>query len=325
MSEMQNVGTDYEKLFRNAAFGGFNKQDVLNYIERMVRNRKKDNEKFQESLKAAESESGALRTQLSAANTERENLRQNLSDAQELLTKLQMENEALSGYNETMKEETQQANEKITALEKQVSDGASADAALQQAKKENGDLVSKLNSAKAELDKSRHAAETFKANAERELQHLREEMKDVSSKLSEKDTVIEELRASLAEAQVQPKDEPAVQSTSAQTTADKVIIATLEARNNDLSARVSELEEKIRRNETEKLRLTAIEDSAYAKAKKIEQEAYAKANEVAGKIAEMCTELSRAQAALESESAKTSAQYASLIEQAELLRKTLEQ
>jgi len=345
MSEMQNPGTDYEKLFRNAAFGGFHKQDVLDYIERMVRNRKKDNEKFQESLKEAQKESGTLRSQLGTANTEREELRTQLNEVKDQLTKLQMENQALSEYNEAMKEETQQSSEQISALEKKLSAAAASEALYQQIRKDKAALEVQFADLQNELETSRCDASAHEAETACALQQVRSELETALEQIAQKDAQIAELQAALASAEEQAKEEPPAPVPSAQATADKVIIATLEARNSDLAARVSELEEKIRKNETDKLRLTAIEDAAYAKAKKIELEANAKAEEICTEasvkadsicaeakqytveisdgIASVCSGLSQAQAALEEETAKATAMYAALIARAEELRKAL--
>lgn len=87
--------------FRSAAFGGFNRQDVMDYLERTVKEHNQTLDELNAQLTAARSEADQLRTQLETAREEaqqaRSELEQRIADQQtaqeqsDLLSKTQEE------------------------------------------------------------------------------------------------------------------------------------------------------------------------------------------------------------------------------------------
>lgn len=87
--------------FRSAAFGGFNRQDVMDYLERTVKEHNQTLDELNAQLTAARGEADQLRTQLETAREEaqqaRNELEQHIADQQtaqeqsDLLSKTQEE------------------------------------------------------------------------------------------------------------------------------------------------------------------------------------------------------------------------------------------
>ncbi len=328
MSDTVNMNNEYDTLFRSAYFGGFNKEDVLDYIERMVRSRKKDNEKYLDNLKQLEQERRELSEKLDAVKSAIDEKDRLLTEWEDTCEKLKLENHALADYNTTMKEELVSANDTIVNLKS----GAES---FEQTAKTCAELSEQVASLKAESAQDK----TLISQLRNELLNLGNEANtsvkaegDYIQKLNAAEARILELEEELAVANVQVT---IPQSTSGQTTADKIIISTLETRNADLSARIADLEAKLRKYESDKVRIRTAEDSAYAKAKRIELDAYAKANALraeaneristfAKRLSALSDALLKARNACVSESEKTSAAYDLLLDETNKLRQSLE-
>ncbi|MEA4823271.1 MAG: hypothetical protein VB111_04055 [Clostridiaceae bacterium] len=91
----------YEKLFRNAMFG-FSKEDVLAYLERMARSRRKESERYASHIRNLEASCESLKQELNAlrAGNSVEPISAPMSVDSGVLT---AENEALKSENEMLK------------------------------------------------------------------------------------------------------------------------------------------------------------------------------------------------------------------------------
>ncbi|MBE6929569.1 MAG: hypothetical protein E7463_04750 [Ruminococcaceae bacterium] len=207
----------FDKLFRTA-LGGFNKDDVINYLERMARNRKKDTERYAAHIRKLESEIESLKAGMP------ETVRTELPGDNSRLSVLESENAALRSEIEVLR---LQASESAALAETAAEAPAQADA--------GPDLQPAVNA---------DACPAAPAQAEAE---------DASASL------IEELREENA---------------------------SLTMCYTELSKKCAVLEEKLRANEVEKLRLGEVEAAAHRNAEKIEAEARARANETLSGVAE---------------------------------------
>ncbi len=322
MNESVNINNEYDTLFRSAAFGGFNKKDVLDYIERMVRSRKKDNEKYLEHLSQLDEERRELFEKLNAVKSAIEEKDKLISEIENDCEKLKLENSALSEYNTTMKEELLCAN-------KAIEDNRGNSDELTAAQNKCNELTREIAALKKESIDDKATIAELRASL---LNAGNLANNDNLEKISIAEARILELEDELALMKKQPIFNA---DTTSQTTADKIIISTLETRNADLSARIADLEEKIRRYETDKVRVRAVEDSAYAKAKRIELDAYAKANALradanerinsfSARLSALSDALVKAREVCVSESEKTSAAYELLLNETIKLRQSLE-
>lgn len=80
--------------FRNAAFGGFNRQDVMDYLERTAKEHAEALEQLRSLLDAAQKERDELTAQVQALTEERDAARQTAAVAEQMPT-LQEENNQL--------------------------------------------------------------------------------------------------------------------------------------------------------------------------------------------------------------------------------------
>ena len=108
---------DYGKLFRVSVVGGFNKQDVLDYIEKTAKKRKKDEERFSEQIKAFENESEGLAAGLQAARADAQeyenSFRSVKAEYDALSEKLKLSDE----FMEAVKEELDTVQAKLSETE----------------------------------------------------------------------------------------------------------------------------------------------------------------------------------------------------------------
>lgn len=214
-----NVSTqelDYGKLFRPSMVGGFNKQDVLNYIDRMSKKRKKDEERYAEHISSLENERDGLAAGLQSARADAE----------------KSEKEALEA-----KSELEALREKLKL----------SDELTEAVKDELDHVQSKLDDAEKSL-------------------------KEINEKYEASIAEIEKLKAEAAKAQEEPyKEQINIQPI------DNVSM---------IEQRCTELEEKLRRYELERMKINEVEEAAYKNARKIEAEAVDYQNKLKNEMSE---------------------------------------
>lgn len=211
----------FDKLFRTA-LGGFNKDDVINYLERMARNRKKDADRYAAHIRELETRIEQLS---SGAPSD---VRIDLPGDNHLVSVLQSENAALRS--------------EIEVLRLQASEKAASEQSAPEAENTGDDLGPDLL---PEVNADMHTAvPAGEASAAPDPASL---------------TLIEELRTENA---------------------------SLMMSYTELGKKCAVLEEKLRANEVEKLRLGEIEAEAHRNAEKIEAEARARAEASMAGVAE---------------------------------------
>ena len=110
--------------FRSAALGGFNRQDVLDYLEKMSAENAQRQQELQQNLEAAEEERRQLAAktaeqeeQLSILHRERDSLSQQLEQAQQALAASQDREEAQERELAALRQERDSLKDKVAALE----------------------------------------------------------------------------------------------------------------------------------------------------------------------------------------------------------------
>lgn len=172
----------YGKLFRNA-LGGFNKDDVLNYLEKAAKSRRKETERFENHVQKLETRVSDLQAALTEQEKIQERTEQKLAEANanpQGLETLRAQLESLILENENLKAENTVAR---TSAEKSGDEAAAAIAALRE-----------------ELEKVRAESASLH-NAASEAEMLRVELEKVRSVAAETDMLREELEKAHCEAE----------------------------------------------------------------------------------------------------------------------------
>lgn len=153
--------------FRNAALGGFNKQDVLDYLELTVRDHNAQTQTMQEQLDQVQAQCAQLMEQAEAHQAQ--------------VTRLQQENQQLNQTIAHLQEELERSRQDSRQLREQAREDADARSLLQaQVDKllpdANAYIAVKERTAGVELDAHRRAqAVVDQAQAEAEQIHLKME------------------------------------------------------------------------------------------------------------------------------------------------------
>ena len=100
--------------FRNAVFGGFNRQDVLDYLETLARENAQKRQELEQSIGRAEGERDELRTQNQALEEQKRALE---GEKEELLRSVQRSQSELAALRTQMGEREQTARQTQQALE----------------------------------------------------------------------------------------------------------------------------------------------------------------------------------------------------------------
>ena len=110
--------------FRSAAFGGFNRQDVLDYLEKMSADNAQRLQELQQRLEDTETERWRLTTQreqqeeeLTILRRDRESLNQQLEQVKQELTDLQEREKSLTQELTFLRQERDQLKAKAAVLE----------------------------------------------------------------------------------------------------------------------------------------------------------------------------------------------------------------
>jgi len=260
----------YDKLFRSSAIGGFNKQDVLNYVERMARNRRWETERYASHIKTVENEKAALQLEL-------KNTQSAIADAQTThaaaLKAMQQEIKDMREKYAVMEADLNAAVSEVKFAQES-KEHAIKQAKLQQAEleseKENLDLLLK------ELNSGKEKAELLAAELKLEQEKSARLSAELNDEKAQNSRITEELESQKIKTMEAEQDSYIKESIDdeRQNTERTVESVDLKERGQDvLAARCSALEEKLREYELEKMRMHEIEENAYRRAKRIEAEA----------------------------------------------------
>lgn len=184
--------------FRAAGFGGFHRQDVLDYIERIAREHKEQVEALTRSLEEARQQAGqnaSLQAELEAANAraqaleqERDELRQQLEQllsegqtVQELKQQLDESRTQAEGYQRLKCDYAEielDARRRAASILEQANDRVRQQQAESQIRQEQ--LIAQAESrAESILEQARQQAELTLAHAQDEALHLQEERRQL--------------------------------------------------------------------------------------------------------------------------------------------------
>ena len=100
--------------FRNAVFGGFNRQDVLDYLETLARENAQKRQELEQSIGRAEGERDELRAQKQALEEQKRALE---GEKEELLRSVQRSQSELAALRTQLGEREQTARQTQQALE----------------------------------------------------------------------------------------------------------------------------------------------------------------------------------------------------------------
>ena len=153
-----------ENTFKSSVFGGFNRDDVIRYIEKTSLESKQQIEALEQESDGLCRENAELRDKLAAAERERDKLAESYSTA--------------SSAQDALKKGLTAAQETISELRAQIEEGAQ-----------------KLASAKADCDRQLKAKEEAAEQriAELEAQHAERLCESVSSELKRADAAVAQL------------------------------------------------------------------------------------------------------------------------------------
>ena len=180
--------------FRSAALGGFNRQDVLDYLEKTSAENAQRQQELQQNLEAAEEERRQLAAktaeqeeQLSILHRERDSLSQQLEQVQQALAASQDREEAQERELAALRQERDGLKDRVAALE--------PEAAAYEAVKERTAGVELeahcraqniLDQANGQAKDLRRSMEQWMGRVEREYDALRSEVESTVSHASDK-------------------------------------------------------------------------------------------------------------------------------------------
>ncbi len=204
---------DNELQFRTAALGGFNKQDVINYLERMAREHGEKIQELQRSLAEAQEARTGLEQQLSAchaalAETEERDARlaEELTDRTELLELAQHRAEALETQLTALRLEVERLTpaaeayaglkDRAAGIELEAYGRAQAieEEGRRKARKAQKDLVAWVEGMQGAYGKLKADLETALATAVRELQRAGQSVEGLAGELKDPETALKSLR-----------------------------------------------------------------------------------------------------------------------------------
>ena len=159
--------------FRNAVFGGFNRQDVLDYLETLARENAQKRQELEQSIGRAEGERDELRAQKQALEEQKRALE---GEKEELLRSVQRSQSELAALRTQLGEREQTARQTQQALEESRRE---AEALREQVARLEPDAAAyaavKDRSAGVELEAHRRAQGVLD-QANSQARHLRQQM-----------------------------------------------------------------------------------------------------------------------------------------------------
>ena len=173
--------------FRNAVFGGFNRQDVLDYLETLARENAQKRQELEQSIGRAEGERDELRAQKQALEEQKRALE---GEKEELLRSVQRSQSELAALRTQLGEREQTARQTQQALEesRREAEALAAYAAV------------KDRSAGVELEAHRRAQGVLD-QANSQARHLRQQMEQWMTRVGrEYDALRTEVEATISHA-----------------------------------------------------------------------------------------------------------------------------
>ncbi len=106
--------------FRNATLGGFNKQDVLDYLELITKEHAAQTQALQEQLDQVTTQCSELNEQAGQQNSQAQQLRQENQQLQQTVAQLQEQLNLVKADAGTLRTQLSQKEQECTALQQQV-------------------------------------------------------------------------------------------------------------------------------------------------------------------------------------------------------------
>ena len=156
------------KLFRSA-LGGFNKQDVTDYIERMARDRRRDAERYSAHIRSLEEERAASAQEISRLRAQAAELTSESYAARQAKEETEHEMLVLREANEKLERDVAELNERLAEQEKTPRPADGLVEALEAARCESAAKDEELRKLSAAME----ALELEKSRVSRELETLR--------------------------------------------------------------------------------------------------------------------------------------------------------
>ena len=190
--------------FRNAVFGGFNRQDVLDYLETLARENAQKRQELEQSIGRAEGERDELRAQKQALEEQKRALE---GEKEELLRSVQRSQSELAALRTQLGEREQTARQTQQALEESRREAEAlreqVEAGLQVARLEPDAAAYaavKDRSAGVELEAHRRAQGVLD-QANSQARHLRQQMEQWMTRVGrEYDALRTEVEATISHA-----------------------------------------------------------------------------------------------------------------------------
>ena len=184
--------------FRNAVFGGFNRQDVLDYLETLAREKAQKRQELEQSIGRAEGERDELRAQKQALEEQKRALE---GEKEELLRSVQRSQSELAALRTQLGEREQTARQTQQALEESRRE---AEALREQVARLEPDAAAyaavKDRSAGVELEAHRRAQGVLD-QANSQARHLRQQMEQWMTRVGrEYDALRTEVEATISHA-----------------------------------------------------------------------------------------------------------------------------
>jgi len=117
------MGESNDLTFRNAGLGGFNKKDVIAYIEKLTAQFRQTESSNQQAYSALEKEAASLRDTVSSLQKELQDIKARLSKQDELLAEsesLKQKNRALSDENQRLLSENKQLSDSFLSVKEEL-------------------------------------------------------------------------------------------------------------------------------------------------------------------------------------------------------------
>ncbi len=295
-----------EKSFKSSMMGGFRRQDVINYIEQLVREHREEVDAYRSGadllrierdearqelarVKAAQSESAAAPAQdLEPMHRQLSELAGRWEQERKNVARLE---EELSALRESAEKERVAAEDRVlTERQASASQHRQALSALEQRHEEDQSKIARLSVELARLQSSDTSSAQDLAEKDKriaELQnHLQTTGQAVQAQLLEKDRIISDLRAQLAELSIQNASEEAERAARARAKEiENAALARVESLQSSAAARAAEIEQAAhRRAETFEMTIRArvedMEKAAQRHALEVEQAAHARAEAI---------------------------------------------
>ena len=170
--------------FRNAAFGGFNRQDVMDYLERTAKEHNEALEELRTMLAAAEGEREELRTQLAQAQEREQELTRERDDCCRELEQVNAGCQTAQERSEAQADrltELEQENEQLRQRVAQLEPGAAAYDTIKE--RTAGMELDAHRRAQAIVDQAKAEAGQTRRNMEQWLERIQREYSELSAQV----------------------------------------------------------------------------------------------------------------------------------------------